>query len=258
MIKVLCDGYQVSKEVIKFSGGEVHPKLKVNSGHFGPHDFHLQCYIQNSDDFMEMLLVVDALRRNWSIQSISAEIPYVPYARQDRVCDHGEALGASVAASLINMCKFDRVSIVDPHSDVIGALIDNVVIAHQTDFIPTDKGCDVVLAPDAGAIKKAQVTAKRFGIPVLSAHKVRDVKTGDITHTEVPLDIANYNKVMVVDDICDGGRTFIEIGKVLHDSFNFNNEDLVLHVTHGIFSKGVGELYKYYGEIYSPFLWDKD
>ncbi len=78
--------------------------------------------------------------------------------------------------------------------------------------------------------------------------KNRD-KTGKITHTDVfsPAPIEGYD-CFIVDDICDGGRTFIELAKTLKEK---GAEKIYLYITHGIFSNGFGDLSTYFEHIYT-------
>ena len=143
---------------------------------------------------------------------------------------HGEAFSIKVMARLINSIGARRVTIYDPHNDVTTALIDNVHVIEQHKLVPMLDGVTLV-CPDAGAEKKIQKLKR----PYISATKIRDPETGDITATHVYADDLTGNKCFIVDDICDGGRTFIELGKVLREK---GAESVELYVTHGIFSKG--------------------
>ncbi len=172
-------------------------------------------------------------------------VPYFPYARQDRVMQEGEAFSLKSIASLINRLGFDEVVTCDPHSDVTSALVENIRIIPQVDLVVAHEGIGriihsdiTVVAPDAGAAKKAFAVANHYRLPLLTASKVRDVTTGAITHTEVH-DAASVagRSALIVDDICDGGRTFIELAKVLRSQ---GANRVFLFVTHGIFSQGLG------------------
>jgi ribose-phosphate pyrophosphokinase len=165
-----------------------------------------------------------------------------------------------VIANLINSCKFSQVVIYDPHSDVTPALIDNVwVISQAVCLYDTvrrlDRKCDtkwdVFLAPDAGALKKIYDCTKKFNYPieVVCANKTREVSTGKIVGVEIPnVDKLKDKNVLVVDDICDGGASFIQLASAIQSS-GCIPADLSLYVTHAIFSKGQSELRKFYNEI---------
>jgi ribose-phosphate pyrophosphokinase len=98
-------------------------------------------------------------------------------------------------------------------------------------------GALTLISPDAGASKKTVKIAEYFnGEPeVIQAQKLRNLKTGEIVKTEILGDVKG-KKVLIADDICDGGRTFIELAKVLK---NQGAIEVSLFITHGIFSKGL-------------------
>jgi ribose-phosphate pyrophosphokinase len=108
-----------------------------------------------------------------------------------------------------------------------------------------------LLSPDAGAEKKVRSVAKKISSPnqsidVLCASKTRDTRTGEITATEIHGDVKGKD-IIILDDICDGGRTFIELAKVLRA---LNSGNIYLYITHGIFSKGLEVLEESFKHIY--------
>jgi len=247
-----CVTYSV--ESFKFPAGEVGVKLTSKAEHTG--DIKLTCHLKSSDDVIKMLLTTDAIRRQHPDSKISAFIPYIPYARQDRVCSEGESLSISVMCNLINSCNFDKVSVVDPHSDVVGALLNRVEIVPQEKVfrkIKPNWADTYIVAPDAGAYKKSVKFASHVGAAgVVVCNKVRDLKTGNILSVDCSDDVSGKN-LLVLDDICDGGRTFIEVAGVLKGA-----ESLELAVTHGIFSKGVDVVAKHYDAVYTTNTYHGD
>lgn len=218
-------------DIFRFPGGEMHVRLTENlpSGYI----VNLKADIKTSDDIMTLLLLGDALTRNEN-SIYNLEIPYVPYARQDRVCNPGEPLSVQVMASLINSLKAKKVTIHDPHSDVVSALIHNVQILPQNDLVERAGilGEKLIICPDAGAEKKI-AKLKR---PYILCTKERDVLSGEIKRTIVHHHGSLEGQdCLIIDDICDGGRTFIEIAKILRQK---NAGKIELYVTHGIFSNG--------------------
>ncbi|BAQ61861.1 ribose-phosphate pyrophosphokinase [Geminocystis sp. NIES-3708] len=210
--------------------------------------------LNSSNDIMALLLTVDAIRRILPDVSLELIIPYFPYARQDRVCNQGEALSVKVMADLINSLRCDRIIIIDPHSDVTPALLNNCQIITQADILNESylkekllRDNWILIAPDAGAEKKTFAVAKRLGLSdVFCGSKIRDTKTGKILTTTFHDDVKR-RKVLIVDDICDGGKTFIELAKVLQKK---EAQEIALYVTHGIFSKGLKPLHPYFSQIY--------
>lgn len=230
-----------------FPGGEVMVRLVQKLDHADK--VSVVAHIKNSDDVMALLLTVDAIRREKSGINISLELPYIPYARQDRVCNEGESLSIAVMASLINSCEFSSIHVIDPHSDVAPALIKNVVIKSQEEVfgrIYQDWRAVYIVAPDAGAYKKSHKFAQSVGAAgVVVCNKIRDVKTGKIEGVSCTEDVAGKH-LLVLDDLCDGGRTFVEVVSLLKDASRLD-----LAVTHGIFSKGVEVVASKFNNVYT-------
>ncbi|TDF34983.1 ribose-phosphate pyrophosphokinase [Alteromonadaceae bacterium M269] len=244
-------GYQNSGKTIPltydnftFSGGEEH--IRFHKVDFSIIErIEIKDRLNNASTLIRLMMTVDALRRLVGPNaSIELTIPYFPYARQDRVCVEGEALGAAVMAEFINHLGFSKVTIWDAHSDVSPALIKGVVNISQSSLLKRNEqlvnrlstGDLTLLSPDAGASKKTFKIAEALNSTqeVIQAQKARDLETGEIVKTEINGDV-NGKNILITDDICDGGRTFIEIAKVLKRQ---GAKEVSLFVTHGIFSKG--------------------
>lgn len=240
-------------EVFLFPGGEVGVKIKVEGFVYRAikADHHtIIAKLYTANDVMTLVLATDALRRLDPETPLRLFMPYVPYARQDRVCVPGESFSLKAFAALINGLHFAKVTVVDPHSDVVGAVLDNVEIITQLqvvnryqDFIKAVLANRAVfVSPDAGANKKTSELAKYFAhSEYLRADKKRNLETGEIVETVVYADDLTGQTVVIADDICDGGRTFIELTKVLKAKGAIK---VILYVTHGIFSKGLEPLTK--------------
>lgn len=233
--RIVCDFYDVDYKHFTFNGGEEHVKI-LEPRDVAGEDVMIIYNIRKSKDIMTLLIMTDAVRR-CSPNSIELYIPYLPYARQDRVCCPGEALSIKVFADLINSQNYRAVTIVDPHSDVSTALINNVIVIEQHDIAcrVIEKG-DIIVSPDAGSLKKCYKLAQITGNHVIAAEKVRDVRTGEIIRTDIRCGDITGQNVIIIDDICDGGATFIALARELK---KFNVGKIKLYVTHGIFSKGV-------------------
>ena len=203
--------------------------------------------LNSSDDIMQLIMVKDALDREFPSYDKHLYMPYVPYARQDRVMVAGEALSIKVFANMINALDFKTVTTLDNHSDVATALIDRcednsvleVISKTPLNILLLDPDTEyVLLCPDAGAVKKHLKIAKHYGgLRIINCDKQRDTSTGEITGTTVNWGYSLHNmRLLIVDDICDGGRTFIEIAKAVQ---KFKPKSIELLVSHGIFSKGL-------------------
>lgn len=227
---------QVPCSVFKFSGGELQVEVGLLNGAAA---VTIDAFLTSSDDIIQLALVVDALRRRDHKVKIFLRCPYLPYARQDRVMQGGEALGLRVMCELLNNLRLEEVEVWDVHSDVALALLDNVKHCSVGTFVqtvPIWSTNPILVAPDAGAIKKVSALAKAFGKQMVRADKLRSVIDGSITGTTVYSDHVGGKDFLIVDDICDGGRTFIELAKVLRP---LTEGKVYLYVTHGIFSKGL-------------------
>jgi ribose-phosphate pyrophosphokinase len=157
----------------------------------------------------------------------------------------GESFSLKVFANLINGLNFERVTVVDPHSDVAGAVFDRLTVITQFDVINRFEAFSkavmatpsVFVSPDAGANKKTSVLAGYFNhSEFIRADKLRDLTNGNIKETIVYAEDLSGRTVVIADDLCDGGKTFIELAKVLRTK---GAAKVILYVTHGIFSKGI-------------------
>ena len=252
-------------QVFTFSGGEVHVKLDMAA--FSLLNFigvkvQIHQEIRTSDDFMAVVMAKDALDeifRFYPNTPIELYSLYVPYARQDRYCEQGEAFGVRTFARLLNSLNFSRVVVADPHSEVTPAVINNLQIMPQHEIAFYMLGWKLrmdnfeLVSPDGGALKKIFKLGTQMNLKVHCADKIRDTATGDIIRTDISVQDFGGANLMIVDDICDGGRTFIELAKVLRDR---NAGRIELFVTHGIFSKGLKELNEHFDCIHAFNVWD--
>ncbi|EKE75994.1 ribose-phosphate diphosphokinase [Gallaecimonas xiamenensis] len=229
-----------------FSGGEEHIR-------FAPapweslRSIEVSIRLADSAAVMRLLLIKDALDRLAPRASKALLVPYFPYARQDRVCVPGEAFGVELMAKLLKGAGFDSIESWDLHSAVSQQLLGNDGVSQAqlvgefaalTDWLQTHQA--MLVAPDKGASAKigqvaAQLHLQGIEAGVIQASKKRDPVSGQILATEVDADVAGKN-LLILDDICDGGRTFIELAKVLKEK---GAGSIGLYVTHGIFSKGL-------------------
>jgi ribose-phosphate pyrophosphokinase len=224
-----------------FSGGEPHIKIDPN---FDVNQAITITHRLNSFNDLGMLCVtVDALRR-MDVKNINLFIPYFPAARQDRVMIKGEPLSVKVYADIINGMQFNKVYVFDAHSEVTAALVNHCdVIPNHTFIAAVIKaiGNDVkLISPDGGALKKIyKVSEFLGGVEVVECSKSRDVKTGRLSGFKVYNDDLQGADCLIVDDICDGGGTFVGLAEELK---NKNAGKLYLAVSHGIFNKGFAVL----------------
>ena len=237
---------QIPYSCFTFSGGELQvrlqgPDVSPNYSSYADAPICIYANIFNASDILELMLLSDALRRKYPNAPLRLTMPYLPYARQDRVMVPGEALSLKVFTNLINSLNFQFVEIFDCHSDVGTALLDRVINVHPLEFVKKiDTSNMILISPDAGAMKKVSKIAKALKLPMIVASKIRDPKDGSIQNTHIDIDPNEIGSktLLIVDDICDFGRTFIALAKAIRKAGAVSNP-IELYVTHGIFAGGL-------------------
>lgn len=233
-----------------FSGGEPH--IKIESAISETDTVTITHRLNSFNDLGLLCLAVDALKR-MGIKNINALIPYFPAARQDRVMVTGEPLSVKVYADILNTFGLNKILVFDPHSEVTPALLNNCVVIPNHKFI--EKVIHIIgkevklISPDGGALKKIyKVSEFLGGVDVVECSKSRDVKTGKLSGFKVYDDDLKNTDCLIVDDICDGGATFIGLAEELKKKHSGN---LYLAVSHGIFTNGFGALEKLFAKIFT-------
>ena len=251
-----------------FPGGEVYLK----EIHFPPTVYvdraTIWAVILDSDGFFALAQLKDYLDRNHigRPRHVTLKLPYLPYARQDRVKPGvvaNQSLSLKVFCNMLNSLNFDEVILTDPHSTVGPALVNNAqvitraqIVGHRFRYGQSFKRFNpktaVLVSPDAGALQATLDIAQALKVenPVLIGSKQRDMATGNITGTALlsTQDTPPKSHYFVFDDICDGGRTFTELAKAIRHR-DPKAASINLYVTHGLFSKGKEELELHFDEI---------
>lgn len=239
--------------VKKFKSGEIQVKLEGKYISIDD-DLVIEGSILNSDHLMELCQLVDAFRHYSPDIKIILVMPYCAYSRQDRRCSKGEAFSLKVFTNILNSLNLNKIFTVDNHSDVSTALINNTGNFKVNELLnpenkvlvgeyPTNTA-DFLVSPDAGANKKVQAISSELKIPFIRADKVRSLEDNSVSNTIVyatPEQLDNKT-LLIVDDICDGGRTFIELTKAIKAIQP--NCTVNLYITHGFFTYGINHLYE--------------
>lgn len=252
--KYYNEALHLNHKVFTFPGGEIGVKLDLENYKYlflpkvASSSQTITARLQSSADIIELLMVTEALRAV-DPTPIRLVCPYVPYGRQDRRCVQGEAHSLKVFSQLINSQNYERVTTFDPHSDVTGALLNNCTIVDQKTIIGKfDKlnkficgaGSNLLFcSPDAGANKKTADLAAHYGhSSFIRADKLRDLATGRIKEIVVvnPKEEVEGRDVLIVDDLCDAGGTFVGLNEALKAK---GARSVHLYVTHGLFTKGI-------------------
>lgn len=215
---------------------------------------------------LELITCAVASLRELGVEEIHLYTPYIMGARSDRKFEEGgNNYLRDVICPVINSLNFKTVTCIDPHSDVLEACIKGfrkesnldlvkwVFMNHPQNTKPVEDF--ILVSPDAGASKKIYKLAEQIGYKgdIITCSKDRDID-GKLTRTIVPLNFIELEKdFIIIDDICDGGATFINIAKEIKDNLidrYKTKQKIYLTVTHGIFSKSFGELSQYFDNIY--------
>jgi ribose-phosphate pyrophosphokinase len=188
-------------------------------------------------EFLQLAQLKDLL----DLRSIEAtlELPYLPYGRQDKPVDNDATFALRTFAKLVNSLKFKAVTIHDPHSQIALQLIDRSVAIYPAKAVHGvfAEVADLVCYPDKGA--RTKYSEIYSDLPYIYGEKVRDQSTGRITNYEL-IGNPKGKRVLIVDDICDGGATFKILAAAL---LRQGATEVHLFVSHGIFSQGTRVLF---------------
>lgn len=240
MIKV----HGADVEYMKFSAGEPHVKVT---------NIETRCIIfwdfESISEFFDVAMICDVLKRDKS--NVVLLTNYLPFARQDRATTDDQPFSLKVFCHMLKTLQIDTLGVSDLHSDVFFELMNNssFTINHFSQLVCFKKiihneneiNYDLIVSPDKGAIRKSYQIANYLGLPLVSALKNRDSSTGLLSEPSIDFKDFKPNKILIPDDICDGGGTFIQLADLIKSKLPSTTIDL--YITHGIFSKGV-EIFK--------------
>ncbi|HXK75497.1 MAG TPA: ribose-phosphate pyrophosphokinase [Bacteroidaceae bacterium] len=184
----------------------------------GSHVFLVQSTFPNSDNLMELLLMIDAAKRA-SAQSIIAVIPYFGWARQDRKDRPRVAIGAKLVADMLATAGIDRLMTMDLHADQIQGFFD-IPVDHlygSAVFMPYIQSLNlenlVIATPDVGGSKRASTYSKYLGVDLVMAHKSRE-KANVVAEMRIIGDVKGKD-VIIVDDIVDTAGTITKAAEIM-------------------------------------------
>lgn len=198
--------------------------------------FLVQSTFSNSDNLMELLLMIDAAKRA-SAHTVSAVIPYFGWARQDRKDKPRVSIGAKLVADLLSAAGVNRVITMDLHADQIQGFF-NVPVDHlyaSNVFLPYIKNLKlenlVIASPDVGGSKRASNYAKYFGCPIVLCHKTRE-RANVVESMQIIGDVKDKN-VVIVDDIIDTAGTLTKAADIMMEA---GAKSIRACVSHGVMS----------------------
>jgi len=256
---------QVKFSISRFPDGQQSIDIESSRLLVKNNEIQILSRLNNFRD-LELVIAANQALLNMGAENIHLYTPYFIGARSDRKFREGGVnYLKQVICPIINSQNFKSVTVLDPHSDVLEACLNNFekthnyeVVKKALESIDNKNGAQdriILVSPDGGALKKIYDVASEFKIPkIITASKVRDIRTGKIVNTDVPSLKGNFcmepdQKFVVIDDICDGGRTFIELSKAI--TLQRPDAEIHLIVTHGIFSGGFKSLSENLSGIYT-------
>ena len=182
--------------------------------------FLVQSTFPNSDNLMELLLMIDAAKRA-SARTINAVIPYFGWARQDRKDKPRVSIGAKLIADLLSVAGVNRVITMDLHADQIQGFFDvpvdhlyasNVIIPYLESLNLEDL---VIASPDVGGSKRANTYAKYFGCPLVLCNKTR-ARANVVASMQIIGEVEGKN-VVIVDDMVDTAGTITKAADLMKE-----------------------------------------
>lgn len=248
-IQINCDGVQIPVEQIKFSDGGSNFRVNFPDGFVPKEYINITLLPDTPVDaaLYEVRAAYDACLRRVMSAGVrwGLVLPYLPHARADRQFEKCNPIPLEVFCDGLldwnGQYMFDTTYLTDPHSSVAIELLkhgkDTVVVKSQFDCfketnVPVDE-VTLLIGPDEGSREKL----KDFtGYTVNYASKVRDVQTGRVVSTGIDCGDLTGIRCVIVDDIADGGGTFIPLANALRAK---GCTEVELYVTHGIFAKGL-------------------
>lgn len=237
MIKVI-DNMGFIKDVTPTVFPDTTKLLKVDVG-IVPCDYTIVWLYDNDEELFQVIAITKHLQSKGF--EVNLRMPYIPNARMDRVKSENEVFTLKYFAQVINWLGFKNVYVANPHSTVSEALFERLNV--DFDCVTEDVGnilygnggatrfaADVLYFPDSGAQKRYNDVLSTFGLPSAYGIKNRDWKTGKILGLDVvtPIDLSG-KKILIVDDICSRGTTFVKSAEKLKA---MGCGEIALYVTH--------------------------
>lgn len=228
-------------EIVRFADSE--GRVRIEEDVRGKTCFIITSFSRPVDNhLMEFFLICDALKQN-EAEKIIAVIPYFGYGRQDKAYRPGEGVSARVVTKLIETMSVDRIVTIDLHSDSVASFFDIPVtqLFGLSIFQPEIEklGRDlVVVAPDAGGAKRAQLLAEKVKAPLAMVEKKRNLdKIHDLQTLNIIGEVKNKT-CLIVDDIIAGGGTVVGAAEILRKN---GAKKVFVCATHPNFIKGTKE-----------------
>ena len=210
-------GVELGKmNILHFADGEFEVSFEESIR--GRDVYLVQSTFPNSDNLMELLLMIDAAKRA-SAKSVIAVMPYFGWARQDRKDRPRVPIASKLVANMLTVAGADRIITIDIHADQIQGFFDvqmDTLYASWV-FVSYIKSLGLdnlsIAAPDMGAAKRAGLYAKKLQTPIIISHKER-AKANVVGSMTAIGDVEGRN-IIIVDDMIDTGGTICMAANML-------------------------------------------
>lgn len=240
-VQIEFHNFSAGETFFRINAPEQLSKVSIHWKYDGDHEIFL------------LMNLCEYLLNHLDVSIIGLVIPYFPHARQDRYTGTGQPFSLKTLIHFLSVLRCP-IATLDIHSPVTKVLL------KEQDIELMNVGSDIfaenivepnckdtyLVAPDKGALERVRLWAAALNVPYITCEKVRDPNTGAILRYDAPNVDLTGKRLLIVDDICDGGYTFKLAAEALDGA-----DRIELFVTHGIFSKGLEALKGHIDHIYT-------
>lgn len=264
---------KIDYKVLKFSGGELHTQAHLPENLNHPFVV-ISGNVKNATNEKELVLLVNSLRKSGKVENIHIYLKYLPYSRQDRVCEVGDADSCQIFLDTLKLSGATKVHTLDIHSKAFLRKNLDFVESAPVEICFEQLLCDSevqrkvlehrivtnqlqLIAPDESAVTRVKDILKAI-LPndddrftnVAHFEKVREQSTGGIISYKLAKGSKLYGKkLLLIDDICDGGYTFKLASEEIQRK-GYQVKAIELYTTHGIYSKGLDSVKMHFNAVY--------
>ena len=248
---------EVEYDIFKFNDGEPHIKIISEIDH--KQEYSIITRIRTTDDLFIVLQVGDILERHGVDYKLY--LTYLMGMRMDRVMTFNEAFSLKLVTDMLKTIHPKQIYVFEPHSHKTLELLnakefsmleyDNTYSRFIDDII--DNNHVLKCFPDNGAYKRYKDFISNTNSNYVILDKKRDISNGNIVGMKVSSTFTNpvnlpYDRIIIIDDLCDGGRTFIEAKKLLNEEYP--DIPIDIFVKHMVNKNGLNNLMNNFNHVY--------